>query len=340
MRIRDLHRKLLWGLFLGIGVGFILALWGDFGELRRHLTAFPWQLAPSLVGLTLINYTLRFGKWQYYLRTIGVTVPRGRSLGIFLAAFPMVLTPGKVGELVKSYLLKAGTGTGMARSAPIVLAERITDGLAMFVLALAGLFGFVGQGPLLWTLLGVAGLMLLFVLFTRSRRLVTWALRIWGQLPGLGRFEPALRSAYSSTYDLFTLPRFLFAVGLGIISWGCEGLALYVTLIGLGQEPGRLVLEVAIFTLAAATLIGAVSFLPGGLGAADLSLTGLLLRLLPLRPGEAVAATLIIRFFTLWFGVAIGLVAMLIVLRRLGLDRELALKEPAEEIMEPVHESI
>ncbi len=339
MRIRDLHRKLLWGLVFGIGVAFILALWGDFGELRRHLTAFPWQLAPLLAGLTLINYALRFGKWQYYLRTIGVTVPRRRSLGIFLAAFPMVLTPGKVGELLKSYLLKAGTGTGMARSAPIVLAERITDGLAMFVLALAGLFGFVGQGPLLWTLSGVAGAMLLFVLLSRSQRLVTWALRLWGRLPGLGRFEPALRSAYTSTYDLFTLPRFVLAIGLGIVSWGCEGLALYVTLVGLGQEPGRLVLEVAVFTLAAATLIGAVSFLPGGLGAAELSLAGLLLQLLPLGPGEAVAATLIIRFFTLWFGVAIGLVAMVIVLRRLGLDRELAL-EPTEETTEPAHEYV
>lgn len=330
MRIRDLHRKLLWGLFFGIGVGFALALWGDFGELRRHFTAFPWGLAPLLVGLTLVNYTLRFGKWQYYLRVIGVNLPRGRSLGIFLAAFPMVLTPGKVGELVKSYLLKAGTGTGMARSAPIVLAERITDGLAMFVLALVGLFGFIDQGPLLWTLLGVAGLMLLFVLLTRSRTLVAWGLRMWAALPGLGRFEPALRSAYTSTYDLFTLPRFLFAVGLGIISWGCEGLALYVTLIGLGQEPGRLVLEVAVFTLAAATLIGAVSFLPGGLGAADLSLTGLLARLLPLNLSEAVAATLIIRFFTLWFGVAIGMVAMVLVLRRLDMDREKTPESPDE----------
>ncbi|MCX7854238.1 MAG: lysylphosphatidylglycerol synthase domain-containing protein, partial [Caldilineales bacterium] len=107
----------------------------------------------------------------------------------------------------------------------------------------------------------------------------------------------------------------------------------YVTLVGLGQEPGRLVLEVAVFTLAAATLIGAVSFLPGGLGAADLSLTGLLTRLLSLNPGEAVAATLIIRFFTLWFGVAIGMVAMMVVLRRLHIDRDRAL-ESADEAYE------
>ena len=60
--------------------------------------------------------------------------------------------------------------------------------------------------------------------------------------------------------------------------------------------------------------------MPGGLGAADASVTGLLLLLVraaPMSQPVAVAATLLIRFCTLWFGVLLGLPALLLFGRRL-----------------------
>lgn len=322
MHIRDLRRKLLWGVFFGILVAAGLALWGDAPALVEHLATFDWRLAPLILALTLCNYGLRFLKWQWYLRIIAAALPWRRSLGIFVAGFPMVLTPGKVGELLKSFLLRASNGTPIARSAPVVLAERISDGLAMFVLALAGLLTFAQGGTPTWVVVGVAAAMLVFVLLTRWRRLVGWGLRQWRRLPLVGRFEPFLATAYESTFDLFGLRNLALSVGLGVVSWGCECLALYFTLVGLGQRPGQELLLVSTFTLATSTLIGAVSFLPGGLGATDISLTGLLVGLLGVSTGMAVAATLIIRFFTLWFGVGLGLAAMLIVFRQLGVSQE------------------
>jgi uncharacterized protein (TIRG00374 family) len=63
-----------------------------------------------------------------------------------------------------------------------------------------------------------------------------------------------------------------------------------------------------VFVLAFSTVVGAVSALPGGLGAADASIAGMLVLLLGLSAGTAAAATLLIRFATLWFAVIIGLV--------------------------------
>jgi uncharacterized membrane protein YbhN (UPF0104 family) len=64
----------------------------------------------------------------------------------------------------------------------------------------------------------------------------------------------------------------------------------------------------AVFILSFSTVIGAVSALPGGLGAAEASIAGMLTLLMSLPKGIATAATLLIRFATLWFGVGIGLV--------------------------------
>ena len=55
-------------------------------------------------------------------------------------------------------------------------------------------------------------------------------------------------------------------------------------------------------------MIGAISALPGGLLATDASIVGMLVLLLDMDANSAAAATLLIRFATLWFGVGIGFI--------------------------------
>jgi uncharacterized membrane protein YbhN (UPF0104 family) len=60
-----------------------------------------------------------------------------------------------------------------------------------------------------------------------------------------------------------------------------------------------------------------VSFLPGGLGTSEASSAALLVALVSGMTGAvATAATIIIRFCTLWFGVTLGLITYLIFERR------------------------
>lgn len=325
MRIPDLRRKLLWSLLFGLLVGFGLALYGDLGRLSQRLTHFRWGYAPLILALTLLNYGLRFVKWHYYLRVIGSPLPLRPSLNIFVAGLAMVMTPGKAGELLKSYLLKQANNTPLAVSAPLVLVERLTDGLAMFLLAAVGVFAFRHETALLWLTAGIALAMISFVLLSRSRRLAAWGMALWARLPWVGGAAPHLRQAYDSTYELLGLRNLALAVGLGFISWGGECLALYFTLIALDLPASLTLFLAATFTLAVSTLIGAISFLPGGLGATDITLTGLLERLLSISTDLAVVATLIIRFATLWFGVGIGLIVLLRLLRRLDLAADPAL---------------
>lgn len=54
----------------------------------------------------------------------------------------MIMTPGKAGEIVKCYMVKNVSGTGMTVTAPVILAERVIDGLAMLILAGLGLIAF------------------------------------------------------------------------------------------------------------------------------------------------------------------------------------------------------
>lgn len=73
--------------------------------------------------------------------------------------------------------------------------------------------------------------------------------------------------------------------------------------------------------LSFSTVIGAISTLPGGLGAAEASIAGMLILLLSLGTGTAAAATLLIRFATLWFGVGLGVLVWIVSPDLLGISQ-------------------
>ncbi|MFZ6019822.1 MAG: lysylphosphatidylglycerol synthase domain-containing protein, partial [Chloroflexota bacterium] len=78
----------------------------------------------------------------------------------------------------------------------------------------------------------------------------------------------------------------------------------------------------AVFILAFSTVVGAVSALPGGLGASEASIAGMLVLVGGAAPAIASAATVIIRLATLWFGVSLGLITWAFSTRLLNLQEE------------------
>ena len=316
--IARLKRRFLYGLILGVAVIAAVTLASNGPALAGMLGRFDWRLMPIVTGLTLANYLLRFGKWQLYLRWLQIgPVSTRMSLGIFFAGFSMAVTPGKVGEFLKAYLLRRATGVPVTRTAPIIVAERLTDGMAMLALAAAGL-ATVRYG---WQLLVVIALGAAAGVFMLQRRpLVLGILGRLEQLPLLaGRVHP-LRAFYESTYLLLKPGNLLLATGIGVVSWSSECLAFALILTGLGLPLSWSLLASATFILATATIAGAISMLPGGLGAAEASIAGLLLLLVhdpQMTPELAAAATLLVRFATLWFGVLLGLIGLITVERYL-----------------------
>lgn len=320
MTIQSLTRKMLFSIGLGILVVFVLSFSADAPRLVKVLERFHWHVLPLVIGLTLTNYLLRFVKWHYYLRVVGIRdVPVRQSALIFVAGLSMAITPAKVGELLKSYLLFHHRGVPIGQSAPIVFAERLTDGVAMVILASAGLVIY-GVG---WQmLLPIVVVMAAVVGVSQHRGLIGSVLRMCERVPLISSKVHHLEAAMLSANRLFRLPTLCLAISIGVVSWGCESLAFYIVLSALGLTASPILAVQAAFILAVSSLVGAASMLPGGLAAAEGTLAGLLLLLRVTRNASiAAAATLIIRFCTLWLGVAIGMVGLMIAASQLrGID--------------------
>lgn len=301
-----------------LGLGFVLAvlvvagltIYADASALARSLVEFPWKLLLPVLALTMLNYGLRFIKWQYYLILLGIHVSPGTSFAIFLSGFMMALTPGKVGEILKSVLLRGVAGTPVPSSASIIFAERLSDGLAMVALAAIGLLSYPASWPVVVIMFFICSAAVVIIQYRRMGVMVLKRLELVGPIRG---HVHHIQTLYSSAHILLRPRPLAIAVALGVVSWGGECLAFYLILLGFGFDPGWISLLKATFILASATLIGAGSMLPGGMGATEGSILVLLRGSLPLS--AAGAATILIRFCTLWFGVFLGALAFFLASR-------------------------
>lgn len=311
-------RKLVIAMLLGVVVYGVFVAWAGYRDIGATLESFRWSAFALALGLATANYGLRFLKWEYYLARLEIRgIPKLDSLLVFLSGFVLTVTPGKVGEVFKSAVLSETHGVAPQRTAPIVVAERLTDVIGVIALIVVGSLGF--SGGLVWAGIGAVAvaLGLVFVLWRAPGEALIAFLE---RRPRFATATPKLREAFDSLRIVASPGALLWPSFLSVVGWGGEGVALYLLVRGFGVE---LSAPLAMFFYATATLAGAVIPVPGGLGVAEAMIQEQLVRLGRVPPSAATSAMILIRFATLWWAVVVGFVALGLLKRRHpGLMRE------------------
>jgi uncharacterized protein (TIRG00374 family) len=317
------HKRRTWLWFvvaLVIGLA-AFSMIGDVRHLGDRLSGFAWPAFFAALGLALANYALRFVRWQMYLARQSVRVPLASSVLVFGAGLSLSITPAKLGELVKSYLLREMHDIPAPRTAPIVVAERVTDLIALLVLAVIGVAGY-GVDPTLVVIAGaIIALGLLMLAWQRPTRalveLVTRPAR-------LRRLRTPLLETLEHLGGLCRPAPLVLATAIAVPAWACEcvGFALICN-----AFPGvHVELGLAMVIYAGTTIAGALSFLPGGLGVTEGAMTLALVEgAAHFDRASAVDATLLTRLATLWFAVVIGIGFLALARRRIAHRAQAAL---------------
>jgi uncharacterized membrane protein YbhN (UPF0104 family) len=312
-------RRVILVMLLGVVLYGAFVAYTGWRQIEQTLSSFRWSAFALALALASSNYVLRFLKWEYYLKRLEIRgVPKLESALVFLSGFVLTVTPGKVGEVFKSAVLAQTHGVAAARTAPIVLAERLTDVIGVVALIAVGSLGFAGGMP--WALAASGGVLLamVFVLWRRpGELLIEW---VESGHPRLRPLGPKLREAFESLRVVASPSALLWPSVLSFVGWACEGSALYLLLDGFAAPAS---LPRSVFFFATATLAGAVVPVPGGLGVAEAMIQEQLVRLGGVAPPVATSAMILIRFATLWWAVLVGFVALaLLRLRFPALMRE------------------
>jgi len=297
-----------------------LALLADLRMVSLTMLDFSWWVFPLALLCATVSFFIRFLRWHYYLHQIGVSnIGWLLSLRLFMAGFPLAVTPINVGELMKGVWLNQKTGIPVGRGISVVVAERITDGIAILLLSLVGVLVYPEFWPAFAAILTlVLGLVVVLQIRPAAMAILSWI----EKFPSTQDFVNGLREFYEGSYSLLLPLPLLVAVGLGLLAWGGVGMSLYMILSGLGYSSTLSTAAFAIFLVSLATTIGAATTLPGGLGAEEASLAGLLCISIGAAPAMAAAATLLFRLVTLWYSVGLGILVWTMSKDLLGLQVE------------------
>jgi glycosyltransferase 2 family protein len=305
-------RRWIWlvvAAFIGLAA---FSLVGDVGHLGDQLEGFGWPAFGAALALALMNYLLRFVRWQLYLRRQDVRVPVTSSFYVFMAGLSLSITPAKLGELLKSYLLREMHDIPAPRTAPIVVAERVSDLIALLVLAVIGVAAY-GVDP---TFVVAAGAFVAIGLLLLAWQAPTRALIDMVTRPKRTRRlrEPLHETLRGLGALCRPVPLFV-STAIAVPAWACECLGFKLI---CDAFPGAdITLGNATLIYSVTTIAGALSFLPGGLGVTEGAMTVALVHD-HIDKATAVAATLLTRLATLWFAVALGVVFLALARRRIA----------------------
>jgi uncharacterized protein (TIRG00374 family) len=280
-------------------------------DLARISLNIVWEARSAVFFaalLSLFNYLLRIVRWSVYLNRFDFRFPTGFTGLTYVAGFAFTLSPGKVGEMIRArYYKEAGVPLSVTTAAFFV--ERLMDLFAMTTLALFGLALLSGYVAILWISFAMM-----------SGVFIALAVAPWKKWQSMVAQHPRIATTLQRPLDgiLQTIisarallhPRLLvFGFLIGLLAWGAEGLGLMV----LGSLAPAIPMDwiTATGIYAIAILIGALSFLPGGLGSTEVVMATLLAAHGYPMP-QAILLTMMCRIITLWLAVVIGWIAVFV----------------------------
>ena len=284
-------------IIFAVVVYLIMGIYADFGSLLSAIEKFNWIFIPVMLILVMIAYMIRFLKWNLFLKSVGVNLKLKDNLFVFFSGLGMIITPAKVGEIWKGWLIKDINGESLSKTVPVVITDRVTDLIGLVILSLLGILYYKeGIYILMALILIFAG----FFVAVRSEKISGKIISILENRAG--KYSKDIKTMHATFLKLLNPKNMVGLSFLSVFAWFFECLALYFVIIGFGQSIS-VILSTFVFSFA--SLIGAISMIPGGLGIAEATISGML-QYFGLTSVDSVGAAIIIRFGTLWFGAILG----------------------------------
>ncbi|MHA2219075.1 MAG: lysylphosphatidylglycerol synthase transmembrane domain-containing protein [Candidatus Hodarchaeales archaeon] len=304
-------RNFVFGMILGGVVYLILILVSNWEQLFDYLGMIPVEIILIAMGLSFLNYLCRFVKWLLFTKSLQLKIPLLYNFKVFMAGLALAITPAKAGEAIRAVLLKKGSDIDLSKGLASTFSERLIDLLAVTIISIVGIIVMGFESDYLIILLAIFSFVVVGIIIFLSNHLYRIFSKVFflGPWKKMGNYIDNFRSDVVIT---FQLPVFGGALVFGIIGWTCECLAFMLIAHSLGIS---MTFQMAMFIYATSSIIGAISFLPGGLGLMEGGLSFLVIDLLSVTYTQSVALTLVIRFTTLWFGVGVGLAFLLWITR-------------------------
>ena len=287
-----------------ISLYFIFLVISDLGEVYAQLNKMDTNYLPIILLLIPLCWIVLFTRWNLLLKNSNVHVPVKDNLKIYLSGFALSITPGKIGELIKSQLLKTKFGIPREKTAPIVLVEQLYNIIGIIGVSILGLWYFEFGAHII---LIAASLLVIILILISSKRLFEKFLTLLSRIKFLSQYT----STFSNSYDVLRKSTrgwiVVSASAVSIMFWLIESVIAYFVLLSFGINHIEFITVITTYT--SSIVLGVFSFLPLGIGVVEGSLAGFF-SLQGIDISIALTLVIFIRIFTRWIAVSAGFISL------------------------------
>ncbi|MBC8305153.1 MAG: flippase-like domain-containing protein [Pelagibacterales bacterium] len=287
-----------------VGLYAIFLIASDINTIADKISGFKIEFLPIIIILVTCSWFVLFTRWHLLLANSKISIPKKDSFLIFMSGIALTIIPGKVGELVKSQLLKTKFGIPRSKTVPIVILEQFYSLIGLIVISFFGIWFFeLGTYVIGFV---TAALIFSFILIS-SKRIFIKIIAILEKIKFASKFVEPLSLSYDTIRKSIRGPIVFYAIVLTSIFWLLEAVTVYFVLLSFGVDGIELLMVIP--TYATSIMLGFLSFLPMGLGVVEGSLASFF-SLQGIEVSLSLTLVIIIRIFTRWYGVTVGFVAL------------------------------
>ncbi len=240
-------------------------------------------------------------RWRFLCKKVGLKIPLFSDIKTWVGSQAFLATPGGAGLGIRSLLLKKNFGYPINQTLPIIIYERIIELVSVILIIFILKISFFIQINII---IPIAFLIFLVTIFSSSIKF--YISRI------LFKYLPISKKSTLEFLNLFkrfvNLRLNVICILIGICPWLIEGYSLNLIINTIGQY--KISWNDSLFAHLSSITLGALSFLPGGLGATEFSIVGLLsLSKIPLE--ISTTSGILIRLLTIWLATIIGMITLM-----------------------------
>ena len=276
----------------------------DLSIISEKISSFKIEFLPIIIILVTCSWFVLFTRWHLLLMNSKIFIPKKNSFIIYLSGIALTIIPGKVGELVKSQLLKTKFGIPRSKTVPIVILEQFYTLIGLIVISFFGIWYFELGTYVIGFFTAV--LVFSFILIS-SKRIFNKLMVILEKRKITSKFVEPLSLSYDTVRKSIRGPIVFYAIALTSIFWLLEAVTVYFVLLSFGVDGIEFLMVIP--TYATSIMLGFLSFLPMGLGVVEGTLASFF-SLQGIEVSLSLTLVIVIRLFTRWYSVAVGFIAL------------------------------
>ena len=299
-----LDNRLILVLVAVVGIYAIFLFLSDFSIISEKISNFKINYLPVIILFASVSWIPLIIKWHLLLKNCEIDIPLKKSITVWFAGVAFEITPGHIGALMKSQILKTSSNIPRTKTVPIIIVEKVYELIGAI---LASVIGIIILGMEFYLIIiAISGLVVIFFFMYHKPASELFFNRIT-KLKFFTKYVENLSEFYEIVKKSTNVKTATICILLALTYWFMVSAAAYYTLIAFDVNILDYLKVLAIYTTS--SLLGAISFIPGGIGITEGSITGLF-TLNGIDVSTALILSVMIRVFTLWYSVGIGFISL------------------------------